>query len=379
MAPIEHNGFARRRKLLEQQLGERPELGESVRTYLTEEQVQGNIENFVGAVPVPVGLCGPVDVRGEHAKGSFVVPMATLEGTLVASYSRGAKVVNLCGGCEVSVYGDDFLRAAMLSTGSLTEAALLAAWCGRNASRIRAAAETGSNHLGAVEVSFDRMGASVLLTIRFTTDDAMGSNMASKGIAQAADLVVAESGSVLRHVVPYPEDKKSIPGRRKGKRVVARAVLRRDVVESVTRADIGQITAYVSDYKNFLALHGSHALNIHTANGIAAMFQAFGQDMAYLAECSQAVVDCRLVTTDELEVTVTIPTLVIGSVGGGTGLPAYQAMLSMVGCAGSGKARKLAEIIGATTLAGEINCAAAQCAHEFVTAHEKLGKNRPLP
>lgn len=374
---IDHNDYEQRIRVLKQCLGASGEDVEAVRTHLSEEQVAGNIENFVGAVPVPLGLCGPIDIQGDHARGSFVVPMATLEGTLVASYSRGAKVINASGGCEVSVYGDDFLRAAMLTARSLDDATRLVAWCEKRASQLRELAVCGSNHLRAVEVSCDRSGPSVLLTVRFTTGDAMGSNMTSKAIAQVAEYVTSESGLVRHHVVPYPEDKKSLPGRHKGKKVIARTVLRRDVVESMTRTSLERLADYIADYKNFLALHGGHALNIHAANGFAAMFQAFGQDMAYLGECSQAVVDCRPAETDELEVSITIPNLIVGSVGGGTGLPASQAMLSLVDCRGDGKARKLAEIMGAVALAGEIGCAAAQCAHEFVAAHEALGRNRP--
>jgi len=374
---IDRNDYEQRIDVLKQCLGTSPEDAEAIRTYLSEEQVAGNVENFVGAVPVPLGLCGPIDIRGDHARGWFVVPMATLEGTLVASYSRGAKVISESGGCEVSVYGDDFLRAAMLTTRSLSDAARLVSWCETRESQLRELAVRGSNHLRAVEIFCDRSGLSVLLTVRFTTGDAMGSNMTSKAIAHVAEYVTAESGLVRNHLVPYPEDKKSLPARRKGKRVIARAVLRRDVVESITRASLERIAGYITDYKNFLALHGAHALNIHAANGISAMFQAFGQDMAYLGECSQAVLDCRPTETGELDVSITIPNLILGSVGGGTGLPAFQAMLSMVDCKGDGKARKLAEIMGAVALAGEIGCAAAQCAHEFVAAHEALGRNRP--
>ena len=124
-------------------------------------------------------------------------------------------------------------------------------------------------------------------------------------------------------------------------------------------------------------MHGGYSLNVHAANGMAAMFQAFGQDMAYLGECSQAILDCHFSGPDSLEVSVTLPTLIIGTVGGGTALPAFRATLSMVDCYGPGKARKLAEIMAAVVLAGEIGCGAAQCAHEFVRARETMDKNGP--
>ncbi|MDH3604593.1 MAG: pantoate--beta-alanine ligase, partial [Candidatus Tectomicrobia bacterium] len=167
------------------------------------------------------------------------------------------------------------------------------------------------------------------------------------------------------------------PGTQKGKKVIARTVLKREALATITCTTLEKLATFITRYKNLLALHGGYSLNIHAANGMAAMFQALGQDMAYIGECSQAIVDCHFVGPDSLEVSVTLPTLIIGTVGGGTGLPAFRTTLSMMDCYGSGKVKKLAEIMGAVILAGEVGCAAAQCAHAFVQAHETMGKNRP--
>ncbi len=99
--------------------------------------------------------------------------------------------------------------------------------------------------------------------------------------------------------------------------------------------------------------------------------------MAYIGECSQVIVDCHFTSPDNLAVSITLPTMIIGTVGAGTGLPAFRTTLAMVDCYGRGKAKKLAEIMAAVILAGEIGCGAAQCAHEFINAHETMGKNRP--
>ncbi len=352
---------------------------EAVATSLTEEQVRGKIENFVGAVPIPLGLCGPIDILGQHAKGTFVVPMATLEGTLIASYSRGARVMNESGGCETVVLDDGFLRGAQFTTSSLARSATLVEWCRAHESELRRAVEETSSHLEVVDLLYDCVGTTVLVSIRVHTGDAMGSNMASKAASALSDYVVAHAGLVDAAVVPYPEDKKYIPLRQKGKKVAARTVVKRDVLARITRTTLEKLAGFITDYKNLLALHGSYALNIHAANGLTAMFLALGQDTAYIAECSQAIVDCRFAGPDSLEVSVTLPALVIATVGGGTGLPAFRATLAMVDCYGPGKVRKLAEVMAAVVLAGEIGCAAAQCAHEFVRAHESMGKNRPTP
>lgn len=350
---------------------------EPLQSAFTEDQVAGNIENFIGAVTVPVGLCGPFDIHGDELNGRFVVPMATLEGALVASYARGAKVMNASGGCEVEVYGDRFLRSVQFTCATLSDARRLVDWCHSQEKRICTIAVMDSGHLSVADLSYDRQATRVLLTIAFTTGDAMGSNMASKAISQVAEFITQNTDLVEHDMLPYPEDKKSIPLRRKGKQVLARTVLRRDVMEYMTRTSPERLERFLGECSSTLAHHASYSLNIHAANGMAALFQAFGQDMAYLAECAQVIVEARMVGPDELEVCLTIPSLIVGTVGGGTGLPGFKTTLSMVGCSGPGKARKLAALIGAVILAGEISCATAQCAHEFVPAHESLGRNRP--
>jgi hydroxymethylglutaryl-CoA reductase (NADPH) len=374
---IPRDDFDGRVALVKKLLEKTQEPYDTLQTYLTEEQARGNIENFVGAVPIPLGLCGPIHISGQYAKGAFVVPMATLEGTLVASYSRGAKIMNQSGGCETLVYGDYFLRAGQFTTRSLAQSAELVEWCKTHEEEIRRRIHQSSPHVSLMEMSYDCVANTVIASIHLDTGDAMGSNMASRAAGVLSDYVVENSGLVEDVIIPYPEDKKYIPARQKGKKVIARAVLKRDSFAAITRTTLEKFASFTTSYKNLLALHGGYSLNIHVANGMAAMFQAFGQDMAYIGECSQAIVNCHFVGPDSLEVSVTLPTLIIGTVGGGTGLPAFRTTLSLVDCYGSGKAKKLAEIMGAVILAGEIGCGAAQCAHEFVWAHEAMGKNRP--
>lgn len=374
---ISRTSERQRRNLLAELLSDDKKLITALETTLTENDVAGNVENFVGAVPVPLGLCGPVLVNGQHAVGEFVVPMATLEGTLVASYSRGAKMLKASGGCEVVVTADRFLRGIHYRVNSLREAQDLVMWCRTQEQVLLAVAESTSGHLRAQRFHYEHVGSTVLVSVEFTTGDAMGSNMASKAIAAVSEHIVRHSGVELEEFLPYPEDKKPIPARLKGKAVTARAVLPADVVASQGRTDVLRLDRYVQAYRSTLALHGSSSLNIHVVNGMAGLFQAFGQDMAYLGECAKGIVDSRVTSSGDLEISLTLPTLIVGTVGGGTGLPAFQATLGMVGCAGTGKVAKLAEIIAAVLLAGEIGCAVAQCASEFISAHESLGRNRP--
>jgi hydroxymethylglutaryl-CoA reductase (NADPH) len=361
------------KKLLERTPGQY----RTIETYLTEDDVKGKTENFVGAVPIPVGLCGPIDIAGEYARGTFIVPLATLEGTLVASYSRGAKLMNDSGGCEVYVYDDYFLRGVTFSTRSLAQSAQLIAWCKNNEPDLVRAIHETSSHLSVKALTYDCVGSTVTVSIHAETGDAMGSNMMGKAAGALHAYIAAHTHLTGDVSIPYPEDKKYIPRRQKGKKVIARAIVKRDVLDNIARTTPEQLATFITNSKNLLAHHGAYSLNVHAANGMAALFQAFGQDMAYLGECSQALVDCRFIGPDALEVSLTLPTLIIGTVGGGTGLPAFRTTLSMVDCYGNGKSRKLAEIMAAVILAGEIGCAAAISAHEFVRAHETMGKNRP--
>ena len=348
-------------------------------SHLSEEMVKGNMENFIGSVPIPLGLCGPIDIHGEFANGRFVVPMASQEGTLVASYSRGAKIMNACGGCNTMVYDNYFLRGVQFLTASLKDSAALITWCKSHELQIKHLINNSSCCVTVLDLLYERLGMTVIVSLKLDTGDAMGSNMASKAAAILSDYVCDNSGLVQRVLVlPIPEDKKFIPSRQKGKKVIARAVLEEDAFNAITRTTLQKLNEFITNYKDVLAMNGAYSLNIHAANGMAAMFLAMGQDVAYIGECAQAIVESHFLETHRLEISISLPTLVIGTVGAGTNLPAFKAALSLIDCYGPGKVKKLAEIMGAVILAGEIGCASAMCAFEFVQAHEKMGKNRPI-
>ncbi|WP_165956648.1 hypothetical protein [Kribbella antibiotica] len=358
-------------------LGNKQHLVNHLDTTLSEDDVAGNIENFVGAVPVPLALCGPLRISGSAAAGTFIAPMATLEGALAASYSRGAKMINESGGCETLTYDDYFLRSAQFQTGSLRESGELRRWITAHRSTITEIVRATGNHIAVTDLAVDCLGSTVTISIACSTGDAMGSNMVSKAIAAVARYV-SQSNDLVHHAhFPLCEDKKNIPARTKGKKVIARTVLTAEVMQRLGRTTLHELDDYIRDAKDMLALNGATSLNVHGVNGMAALFQAFGQDMAYLGECSQLILSSRFISEGELEVTLTAPTIIVGTIGGGTGLSAYEATLEMVGCYGDGKAAKLAEIITAFMLAGEVSCLAALCSDEFVAAHETLGKNRP--
>ena len=392
---IDRKSLLKRRSLMGKLIKKNSKMTDSIKSIqsvpalLSEKSVANKIENYVGTIPLPRGLCGPVGMDGEFAKGSFVVPMATLEGTLLASYSRGCRIMDECAkklghsGVEAWVFDDYFLRCTNFVTRNLKDSIQLMKWLQENKQKMIDCANAGDRFLNVKEMSFEAVADVVTVSMKLETFDAMGSNMGSKAANDVYSVVMQDpfaSKFVKDALIPYPEDKKYIPNRLKGKKVIVRTVLEKEVFERMTRTTLETYHEFVRNFRNMLAYHQSSAMNIHTNNGLAAMFLAFGQDAAYLGESASNIVEAKFVDREhtQLAVTLTLPGLIIGSVGGGTGLPAYQSNLAVVGCDGYGNSKKLAEIMGAIALAGEVSCGAAQCSGEFVVAHETMCKNDPL-
>eukprot|EP01105_Mastigella_eilhardi_P019672 TRINITY_DN4648_c0_g1_i1.p1 TRINITY_DN4648_c0_g1~~TRINITY_DN4648_c0_g1_i1.p1 ORF type:complete len:230 (-),score=59.12 TRINITY_DN4648_c0_g1_i1:120-809(-) len=220
----------------------------------------------------------------------------------------------------------------------------------------------------------------------FNTGEAMGSNMSSNASFVVGKLVESKCGVSARFLAnPFPEDKKNTPLSRKGKKVIAKTMLTAEVLKTIGRTTPEAMHTYLMQSSDMQALQSGSSHNIHALNALAALYLAFGQDPAYLGECSQSIVVSSkvippgdAVKTTCLELTVTIPSLIIGTVGGGTGLPAFKHNLAMVGCAGGeGSAKRLAEVMAVVVLAGELSCCSAHCAEEFVRAHNAMGRNDP--
>jgi len=350
-----------------------------------EELVGRNIENPIGAVQVPVGVAGPLRIHGEYARGDFYVPLATTEGALVASINRGAKAVTLSGGARARVVYDGMARAPAFWTPGVDEAVRFIQWVRKRIEDIRREAESTTRHGRLVEIQPFLAGNIVWLRFVYSTGDAMGMNMATIATDRAAEWIlnnypgsvklVAISGNMCTDKKPAMVN--MLLGR--GKTVVAEAAIKRDVALKVLKAPPEEIDA-VNRVKNLLgsARAGSLSYNAHFANIIAAIFIATGQDVAQVVESSMGYTWTE-VRDGDLYISVTLPSLEVGTVGGGTRLPTQREALAMLGVAGGGdppgtNARKLAEIIAATVLAGELNLLAALAANELARAHKLLGR-----
>ncbi|HUO86504.1 MAG TPA: hydroxymethylglutaryl-CoA reductase [Thermoanaerobaculia bacterium] len=342
---------------------------------------RGNIENFTGVAQVPIGFAGPLHLDGEHARGDFLVPLATTEGTLVASYNRGIKVLNLSGGVRTTVVADAMQRAPVFVFDSAREARDFSHWIAANLPAIREHAEATTSVGKLLDIDPYLASKFVFLRFNYSTGDAAGQNMVGRATFAACSWVLEQHDNVRHFYLEsnLATDKKGSQintMRTRGKRVTAEAVVPRDVLEQHMRVDPETLVyhAHVANVGAFLS--GANNNGCHSPNAITAMFIATGQDVANVAESSAGVLYAEVTSEGSLYISLTIPSLIVATHGGGTALPTQRECLEVMGCRGRGKVYKLAEIIAGVALAGEISLGSAISSLDWVSSHEKYGRNR---
>lgn len=351
------------------------------------EMLQGNIENFSGVAQVPIGLAGPMKIRGEHAQGEFLIPLATTEGTLVASYNRGMKVLNLSGGVQATVVDDCMQRAPVFVFESALEARHFRDWVEENIDGIRDAAEATSSVAELRYIDTYLSNKFAYLRFNYRTGDAAGQNMVGRATFAACSWIMDRVPGIQHFYLEsnLATDKKASQVnimRTRGKRVTAEATISREVLEQHMRVD-PETLHYHSNVANVGAfLSGANNNGAHSPNGITAMFIATGQDVANVSESSAGIVYTEVTRPTEddeggdLYISITIPSLIVATYGGGTALATQRECLELLGCQGKGKVRKFAEIVAAVSLAGEISLASAISSLDWVSSHEQYGRNR---
>ena len=341
----------------------------------------GNIENFIGVAQVPMGLVGPLRVNGEHASGDFYVPMATSEGTLIASYNRGAQLLRDSGGATVTVVDDAMQRAPVFIFDDARQARDFGTWIEQNFAQIAEQAQTTTQSGKLRDIQQFAAARMRYLRFNFTTGDAAGQNMVGKATFVAFEWIVANYPGIKRYMLSgaMDTDKKHSQLNTlysRGKRVIAEITIPNSLLQKTMNISAQALykARSINQIGSFMA--GSTNTGAHSANGITAVFIATGQDVANVAESSAALVYADLDDNGDYYLSITIPSLIVATYGGGTGLPTQQECLKMLGCDGAGKVHKLAEIIGATVLAGEVSLMSAVLAGDWVTSHDELGRNR---
>jgi hydroxymethylglutaryl-CoA reductase (NADPH) len=345
---------------------------------------RGNIEHFTGVAQVPMGFAGPLLVHGEHAQGEFYVPLACSEGTLVASYNRGMKVLHRSGGVKCAVIGDNMQRAPVFVFDDAASARRFSDWIKARTGDIRAVAEATDPFVKMDYIDHYLASKFAYLRFNYKTGDAAGMNMVGKATFAACNWILENCGEVeIRRFFlesNFATDKKASMinmMKTRGKRVVAEAVVKRDVLLEIMDADTEALYYHAKVANLGTMLSGANNNGCHAANAITAVFLATGQDVANVAESSMGLLYSELTPENDLYMSITLPSLIVATCGGGTGLPTQREALQAMGCDGVGKVNKFAEIVAGTVLAGEISLAAAISSLDWVSSHDQYGRNDP--
>ncbi len=365
-----------RRSIIEQTLGLK--LRHVASQSFEADTASKNIENFIGISQVPLGVVGPLRVKGTQAKGEFYVPMATTEGALLATVNRGCSVVTSAGGATCRILKDEMTRAPVLRVDGIEHGIKVIEWVKRNMDRLKKEAAKTTSHGELLSATPFLAGRNLFIRFSFGTGDAMGMNMATIASQRMCDLIEKKTGAITISVSGNMcTDKKAaainyLYGR--GKSVVAEVNIPERMVEEKLHAKSSEI-AETATRKNLVgsAMSLSMGFNSHFANMAAALFIATGQDAAQVVEASMGITLAETIG-EGLYFSVTIPALEVGTVGGGTGLPTQREALEMMGCYGKGKSSKFAEVAAALILAGELSTLAAQAKGELASAHRRLAR-----
>jgi hydroxymethylglutaryl-CoA reductase (NADPH) len=347
-------------------------------TAFAPEEVGRNIENLVGAAHVPLGIAGPIRVNGEHAQGSYYVPFATTEGTLVSTYQYGMRAITEAGGANAHVLGDSLDITPCFELASAGDAIAFSQWLNDHLEELRGVAAETTSHGRLTELHTHVFGRRVFARFVFTTGDAMGMNMVNIAVDQvcrhAAEMTRCERYYLRCN---YSSDKKPAAinlFRPYGKEVAIDCTLPASVVETYLGVSTRELLAFVAAGRLGAMQAGVLGMNAHFANGLAAIYIACGQDVAQVVNASIGFIETELVGEDDLYVSARLPNLVVGTVGGGTRLPTQKECLALLDCDGDGKARKFAEIVAATVVAGDLAIGAALANGRFIEAHRQTRK-----
>lgn len=348
------------------------------------DSLRGNIEQYIGMTQVPTGLIGPLRVNGVHAHGDYFVPLATTEGALVASYHRGARLASMAGGISALVTTEHVQRAPGFVFRSMAEAAHFAAWATERFDRFREVAGTRTAHGKLLDLLTHVEANHVYLILAFHCGDASGQNMATFCAAAICEEILATTP--VKPQSWYLEanmsgDKKATVLsflHTRGRHVMAEVTLPRRLIQRALHTTPERMAEYWRMSFVGGAQSGSIGVSGHIANGLAALFLACGQDVACVSEASVGVTRLELNEAGDLYCGLTLPNLIVGTVGGGTRLPTQRECLRILHCEGSQEGKELgakfAEIGAAVALAGEISIVGAISAGQFSSAHESLGR-----
>jgi len=342
-----------------------------------EDEKNIKCENLIGSTAFPLGVAGPIKISNfKFQISNYLIPLATTEGALVASVSRGCKAINLSGGAISVVENVGTTRGPVFETTSLSESFKFKKWLDKNFDLIKKEAEKTSSHLKLKKLGTRIAGTYVYVRFYFDTQEAMGMNMVTIATEKISQFIQKNTSTKCLAISGnFCIDKKPawlnfISGR--GKRVWAEVVLKREVVKEVLKTTPEEFfEVWLSKCMIGSAMTGSLGFNAHFANIVAAFFAATGQDLAHVVEGSMGMTTSKVLENGDLYVSVYLPAIMIGIVGGGTKLKTKQEALSIVGAENS---IELTKVLGGAVLAGEISLLASLAEGSLAETHQKLGR-----
>ncbi len=345
--------------------------------------LEGNCEHFSGVAQIPIGFAGPIKIDGEYARDEFMIPLATTEGTLVASYNRGIKVINECGGAVCTIVDDAMQRAPVFVFNDARESRDFVRWVQSKLLEIKEVAEATSSVARLQYIDPYLSNKFAYLRFNYSTGDAAGQNMVGRATFAACSWIIDnyKKDKIKNFYLEsnLATDKKASQVnimRTRGKRVTAEVTIPKEVLERIMRVDPKALNYHYGIANIGAFLSGANNNGLHSANAITAMFIATGQDVANVSESSAGILYTELTSEGGLYISITIPSLIVATYGGGTGLATQAECLSVLGCVGKDKVNKFAEIVAGVVLAGEISLASAISSSDWVSSHEQYGRNR---
>ena len=343
----------------------------------TPEDLKGIIENHIGFMKIPMAVAGPLKIEGKYANGEYYVPICTLEGTLALSMTRGMIATHRCDGIRVSHIKQELSRAPVFTFDNLNKSADFMSWIDKNFKEIKSVADSTTNHGKLLRIDQYPIQNYVILDFILDTANAAGQNMVTLAAKTSCDYIKEKTGAEFFLESGFNSDKKAsarnmIMGR--GHSVIAETNISNSVIRSILDVDISNLKKYQEIGPTTTRLAGTEGCHLHISNALTAIYLATGQDTACVAENSIGHYQIEPQEND-VKFRLTLPSMTIGTVGGGTRLSPQQQNLKLLGCdTGDTSARKLAEIICASALALEISLFSALASHTFTRAHMKYGR-----
>ncbi|MEY2924463.1 MAG: hypothetical protein RLZZ337_1011 [Bacteroidota bacterium] len=351
-------------------------------------QVQNNIESFIGTIEIPLGHVGPLLFLNENEEPEWVhTAVGTTEGALVASMNRGAKAISQSGGFKAHIVHQKMLRTPMFTFDTMANAIAFDHWIKAHFNEIKEVTKNHSNHADLLEITSIIIGKIVHLKFIYNTSDASGQNMTTGCTWNAClwidDQFEKQTNIEIAHFVidgNGASDKKvSYYAMQNGRgiHVISECFLSNEVIEKTLRTNADDMFRSFNHSAAISRLDGMIGYNINVANAIAGIFASTGQDLASIHESSTGILQMEQ-TAEGLYLSLSLPNLVVGTVGGGTHLPVATAILNLMKCKGGGKIKRFAKLIAGFSLSIEISTLAAIVSGQFARSHQKLGRNKPI-